>query len=265
MALANELVNRFSRSLAEAGYSARILRREGERTALTPSVGELLILVDVDSVLEWLDLHEKVADVCRHNLSEHTIFSMAPVRLGRAVASYAVKVITDVFPEPDVREWSEVSFTYEALGEIVRSGISGLCEMSGVLSSLQTDQLHAAEQAALDHAATRAREAYEELENLLAEHDDDRVLAEVSATYAGFAESIEREAAEVGEAGRTNRSFAASMLKGLNGETNETWLAVHLMLVACAEWDVEPTDGWSRLGLDDDSEPVDDGPADRTS
>ena len=164
-----------------------------------------------------------------------------------------------------MREWSEVSFTYEALGEIVRNGISGLCEVSGVLSSLQTNQLHDAEQAALDHAATRAREAYDELDNVLAEHEDDRVLAEVSATYAGFAESIEREAAEFGEAGRTNRSFAASMLQGLNGETNDTWVTVHFILVACAEWDVEPTDAWSRLGLDDDSEPVEDGPSDRAS
>lgn len=240
--------DRVERSLAAAGFTAKVLRREGQPTADVWPNDELLVLVDVTSIPGWLRCAQQVIDLCRQHLPDRISFLMAPVRRGRVVASYGLNVISNAFPDADsVKAWLGIDFLEEALGDTVRRGVSGLLEASGIISSIRGDEIHDVEMAALDAAASQARETYEYLEGLAAQRESDQLLREVLGAYAQLAQTVEDEAAILREGRRIEHSIAASHITGMHGEESEVFAAIVGMTAACAEWDVDPSNAWARF------------------
>jgi hypothetical protein len=246
-ARAGAVPRRVERSLAAAGFNARVLRRLQEPNAYSWPSDELLILVDVPSIPEWIRRTQQVADLCRQQLPERISFLMAPARNGYVVASYGVKVISSVFPDDSVRTWPNLNLLDEVLGGIVRQGVSGLLEASGIIASIRGEQIHEIEVAALDAVTARARETFEQLVRLTSEHPNDRLLAEIFDAFASLAKTVEDEAAALREGRPVQCSVAAAFINGMRGEQNEIFSTVIGMFVACAEWDIDPNEAWDRF------------------
>jgi hypothetical protein len=246
---ARVVLDRVERSLVAAGFGASVLRREGEPTAHAWPSEELLILVNVASVVDWLLRVQQIADLCRQQLPDHISFLMAPVRGGRVVASYGVKVISNVLPDDSVKTWPDLDLLDEALGDTVRRGVSGLIEASGIVASVRGDEIHDTEMAAVDAAALRARET---CEHLATQHEDDQLLREVFGGFTELAQKVEDEASAVRDSRRVKHSVAASIIAGMRGEENELFATMLGLFAACAEWDVDPIDAWTRFELQAD-------------
>lgn len=246
-ARAQAVLDQLERALVAADVSAQVVHRNRDRTTDAWITNDLLVLVEVPSVVDWLQRCEHIADLCRRYLPDRISFRMAPVRCGRVVASYGVQVVTTVFPDDSVKTWPGLNLLEETLGDSVRRGFSGLCEASSIVASIRGDQLHDLEVEALDAAALRARETHEHLTRLTAQHETDQLLHEMLNTFTAFAQTVEDEATALREGNQVERSLAALCITGINGDTNEVIAALTATLAACAEWDVDPIDAWERF------------------
>jgi hypothetical protein len=246
-ARARAAMHRVERALAAAGFNARVLRRIQEPNAYSWPTDELLVLIDVTSVPYWVRHTQQIADLCRQQLPERISFLMAPVRNRHVVASYGVKVVSNFFPDDTVRTWPNLKLLDEVLGGIVRQGVSGLLEASGVIASIRGEQIHDIEMTALDAAALRARKTSEQLARLASQHPNDRLLAEVFDAFADLAQAVEDEAAALREGKPVQRGVAATFINGMRGEPNEVFTTIIGMFAACAEWDIDPIGAWGRF------------------
>lgn len=244
---AQAVLGKVERALANAGFTVRVLRQEGEPSGHTWPSGDVLVLVDVASGLDWLKHVQRLAALCRQQLPHLISFLMAPVRNGSVLASYGVKVISDIFPDDSVKTWPGLKLLEETLGDIVRRGFTGLCEASGIIASIRGDEIHDVEMAALGAAALQARETFEYLDNLASEREEDQLLLEVLVAFGGLAKRVEDEAAALREGTPTERGVAASFIAGLGGEESDVLPVMISMLAACAEWDTDPNDAWIRF------------------
>src|SRR5207247_1890335 len=86
-------VTKLARVLADAGYGARVLRRDTEPESHRWPSDDFLVLVDMPSIFAWQREGDALAELCRPLLEDRVIFYMAPVRDGKVVGSFGVKVI----------------------------------------------------------------------------------------------------------------------------------------------------------------------------
>jgi hypothetical protein len=242
------IADRLEDALANAGFSARVLHREGEPDSYRWPSDDFLILIDVSTIYHWLRNLETLANLCRPPLEDRIGFLMAPVRDGRVVASSGVKVIDDVFPDESVRDWPELPLPLleERLADSVRRGLTGLQEASGIIASVCREEIHDDEIVVLQAAVGQAREALQHI-NGLADERDDQLLLELVGTLLELSQRVEDEAAAFGQGQRVDRSLAASVVAGLTGKGDDVFFAQVGMVAACVEWDVEPDGAWVRV------------------
>jgi hypothetical protein len=105
--------------------------------------------------------------------------------------------------------------------------------------------LHNDEAAAIQTGFRRARQALERVSDLANGHDD-RVVTETQSKLAGLIERVEYEAASLADGQPSDRGFAASLLAGMRGDSDEAYLYQYVIVGACIEWDTAPDGAWDR-------------------
>lgn len=244
------VADELEQTLSNGGFSARVLHCELENGPYCWPSDDFLVLVEVPTLVVWQQSIETLADLCRPALQDRIGFQIAPVRNGKTVSSFAAKVYEErIFPDTSVSDWPELPFPLldEPLGDVAREALGGLNDASAIVGSVRRDEIHPEELAALESAHKRARNALNDIEQLTAGHDD-QLLAEVQATLDELARLVDTEIATVGSGERVDRSMAASMLAALKGgDRDEIFFAQAGMLVACAEWDIDPAGAWERV------------------
>lgn len=234
--------------LSDAGYVARVVHREGELDSYCWPSDDFLVLTDAKMIVDWQQNIEKIADICRPFLADRIGFYMAPVRSGHVVASFAVKVIKNIFPSEEVRDWPELPLplAVENLGDIVRRGVVALQEASGIIASTSRIVMHDDEAFAFDAAIARANEVLAAVQTL-AKDSQDRLVIDIAATMAYFGQMVEEEGSALASGKRSHGSLAASWLAGLGGDGDDLFFVLVGVLLACTEWDVEPEGAWLRV------------------
>lgn len=239
--------SRVEQELEKAGFAATVRRRAGAPQSHRWPSDDFLVLVDVPTIFAWQQSIDGLTDVCRPLLEDRIGFLIAPVRDGRVVASFGVKVLTNVFPAAEeVGEWAEISLLDECLGELMRRGFAGVDEASSIIASLTGDVLHDDEAAALEAAFAHAREALQELDGLNSAGGD-QLLLEVEATLVDTFRAVEDELKAVADGNPVPRGVAAAMLDSLNGSPDDDFVARIVTAAACVEWDVDADGAWDRV------------------
>ena len=232
--------------LGDAGYSARVLRREGEAESHRWPSDDFLVLVDMSSIFAWQREGDALADLCRPLLDDRVGFYMSPVREAKLVRSFAVKVIQDVFPS-ELGDWPELpSPVEETLYRECGAGLGALAEVSGVLASVRGPEVHEEESAVMVAASQRAQETLRYLEALFA-GTDDPLIREVVVAFLELAGAVEAEAAALADGTPVERGLAASIVHGFKGDRDDVFATYVGLLSCCIEWDVEPIGAWSRF------------------
>jgi hypothetical protein len=236
------------RHLGEAGFRARVLRREGAPESHRWPSDDFLALIEVETIHEWQRNLEALADICRPLLEDRVVFFMAPVRDGRIVASFGVKVISDIFPDDSVGEWPQLplSLLDEGLAAHCRRGLDGLVEVSGVLASVKRSEVHDDEAAVVEAAMARVNEELQYLSDL-AEETDDPLVIEVGGTLLELTRAVEEEAEALTRGSPVPRGIAASIICGFRGEPDDVFWTFIGLASACIEWDVDPAAAWERV------------------
>jgi len=235
-------------TLGSAGFPARVLRRPGETDSPVWPNNDVLVLVEVSTILHWQHGLETVLAICRPALRNRISFLLAPVRDGHIAASYGVKAFEQsAYPSDEVRTWPTLPLPLlnERLGSAVGRALWGLREASGILASLRRDELHDEETAALEQAVDRARVAMEEVPSLAEEHDE--VLVEVHDALMEYSERLKDEADALRRGERVERTLAASLISGLNGEPDELLIDQAGVVAMSLEWDVNPAGVCERI------------------
>lgn len=240
------LARKLERRLREAGYSGRVLRREGEpETHRWPS-DDFLVLVDVPSIFAWQRGSDALVELCRPLLEDRVGFFMAPVRDGKVVGSFAIKVLEHAFPAEEVGAWPGLSLVEETLYQECAAGLAALGEVSGVIASVRGPEVHDDEGAVVDAAWKRAQKTLHYLDDLLVARDDP-LIREVGVAFLELADAVEAEAAALAAGTPVERGLAASVVHGLKGDRDDVFAAFVGILSCCIEWDLEPVGAWSRF------------------
>lgn len=145
-----------------------------------------------------------------------------------------------------MRDWPELPLLQEQVGDTVRRGLIGVHEASGIIASVRRDKVHDEEVAVLQAAVERARQALQQIADLAAERND-QLLDEVGATLLELDQRVQDEAAALSHGQPVDRSLAASLLAGLNGDGDALFFTQVGTVAACVEWDVEPDGAWARV------------------
>ncbi len=223
----------------------------GARASPSRIVGrgdDFLVLVEVPSVFAWQHQLELLVEICRPHLQDRVGFFMAPIREGRVVGSFGVKAFDNVFPAEEVRDWGDLPLptVEESLYRECGAGLNALVEVSGVVASARSSEVHEDEAAVVDIAMTRASETLRFFENL-AVKSEDPLIAELGAAFLDLAQRVEAEAAALAQGTPVERGVAASIIHGLKGDPDDVF-AIYVDMLACSiELDIEPTGAWSRF------------------
>lgn len=235
--------------LARADFPAHVLRRPGEPDSPVWPNDDVLVLVEVPTILHWQQALEALLAICRPALHDRIGFLLAPVRDGHVAASHGVKAFEQsAYPSDEVPAWPALPLPLleERLGDTVRRALGGLHEASGIFASLRRDELHDEETATLERAVERMRAAIDEVADL-AESRDDQQLAEIHGVLVELDDQVEEEAAALARGEPVERPLAASLIDGLHGEPDELFLAQAGIVAASLEWDVDPPGAYERL------------------
>ena len=236
------------RALAEAGYGARVVRREGQPESHRWPSDDFLVLVEVDSIYWWQRELAAIADVCRPLLDDRVGFFMAPIRLERLVGSFAVKVSTEVFADDSVRDWRDLPLPLlnERVTSVCGRGLGALVEVSGVVASVHDSELHDDEAGVVEAAMKQANETLQFFNDLV-EETGHPLLAEVGGALLELARRVEDEAAARAAGAPVERGVAASVVAGLKGDPDEVFATYVGLVAACVEYDVDPGGAWGRF------------------
>jgi hypothetical protein len=237
-------VTKLARVLAHAGYRARVLRRDTEPESHRWPSDDFLVLVDVPSIFAWQREGDALAELCRPLLQDRVVSYMAPVRDGKVVASFAVKIIQDAFPT-ELGDWPELpTLADETLYRECATGLAALGEVSGVMASVHADEVHDDEGAVVEAASRRAQETLRYLEGVL-DQTDDPLIKEIAVAFLDFAHAVEAEAAALAAGEPVDRGFAASLIHGLKGDRDDVFFTYVGLLSCCIEWDIDRAAAWS--------------------
>jgi energy-coupling factor transporter ATP-binding protein EcfA2 len=232
--------------LRKAGFAAQIIRREGQPDSHRWPSDDFLILIETPSIYAWWRKLEAIVDICRPALEDRVGFSIAPIREGHIVGRHAVKVLTDVFPESEIREWSDlpVPFLDERITSTCDRGLSALVEVSGVLASAPYNERHE-EEVAVAKEAMKVASGTLGFFNDLYEKTKDPLILEIGGTLLGLTKRVEEEASALVGGTPVKRGVAASVIHGLKGDADDVYWMYLGLIAACVEWDVDPADAWS--------------------
>lgn len=237
----NVLTKSVTDELARNGVHAHVLMRDDDPGSDRPAQAELLVLIEVASMIEWPQRLATTIDLCRPLLGDRVALLAAPIRDKRIVSSSAVAVLDSVWPDERVRTWPELPFPplEERLGDSLRGGLQGLVEVSGIIATAHQDRLNDAEEAAVRSAVESTNAALESL-GQLRETTRDPVLTELLGVFVTLRSLIQNEAAALAEGTPVSDGLAASMIAGNKGAPDETYNAAVDALAFAAEWDVDP-------------------------
>ena len=242
------VAHRLEHLLTDGGFAAQVLRRPGEPESHRWPSDDFLILVEVPSIFAWQRELEGLVELCRPLLEDRVGFFMAPVRDGKVVVASAVKVFEDAFPAEEVREWPDLPLPLvdDDLHAECGAGLGALVEVSGVVASVRSSEVHDDEAAVVELAMKRANETLRHLETIAAATDDP-LIAELGGAFLELAQAVEAEAAGLAEGKPVARGVAASVIHGLKGDPDDVF-ATYIGMLACAiEWDIDPDGAWSRF------------------
>jgi hypothetical protein len=243
------LAVRLEARLEKRGWHAHVVRRSGPSDASRWPSDDFLIVVEVGTIFVWQRQIEQLAELCRPLLSDRISFLMVPARQGRAVSSCGVEVIIDIFPTDKVNQWSELlplPLLDEQAGDNLRRGLDGVQEASAILASVRGSEVHDDEVEVLKAAVARAHAAVDYFDRLAAETDDP-LIREVEGILLELLGAVEGEAEALANGSPVARSVAASLIRGLQGDGDEAFVAQVLAAAACVEWDAEPTGACQRV------------------
>jgi hypothetical protein len=206
------------------------------------------VLIVVDSIYNWQSVLAETVDICRPLLKDQISFFVAPVRLERIVSSFAVKVITNIFPDDTVREWPNLPLAVldERVTTECRRGLEALTEISGIIASVRGNELHDEEAAALKAALQQVNETLRFFDELI-EETNHPLIAEISGALLELDRQVEDEAAAVEAGTPVAHGFAASVISGLRGEANDIFSTYIGMITACVDYDIDPSSAWDRF------------------
>ncbi len=235
--------------LREQDFSAQVLRRANEADSYRWPGDDFLVLVEAETIYDWQLSLDTLAEICRPLLADRIGFLMAPVRDGRVVGSYRVKVFDKVFPTDEVLTWPELPLPLldEQLADALRKGLAALHEASGIVASVRSDEVHDDEGEVLEAACARAREVLHYIDDLLTENPDERLLGEVEGVLLDLSKTVEEEAATLANGQPVERSIAESFIAGAKGDGDDVFFAQIGAVAAAVEWDVEPKGAWERV------------------
>jgi hypothetical protein len=236
------------KALGEAGYEARVIRREGEPESHRWPSDEFLVLLEIESIYSWQRQLPKIVELCRPLLKDHLGFVMAPVRQEQIVSSFAVKVIINIFPDDTVRQWPNLplSLLDERVTAECRRCLDALTEISGVVASIRGSEVHDEEVAVLDAAMEQANKTLRFFHEIV-EETNHPLLGEIEGTLSELAQQVENEAAALAAGAPVTNGVAASIITGLKGETNDIFGTYIGLITACVEYDVDPGCAWDRF------------------
>jgi hypothetical protein len=244
----NSVAERLESALRDAGFAAQVLRREGQPEAHRWPSDDFLVLVNVPSIFDWQLKLEPLVELCRPFLEDRVGFFIAPVRDASVVGSYGVTVFENAFPTEEVRDWPGLPLPLldEILYRECGVGLAALVEVSGVIASVRSSEVHDDEAAVVDVGMSRATETLRYLEGLAAKTNDP-LIAELGHAFLDLAQRVEAEAGALAQGKPVDRGVAASIVHGLKGDADDVFPIYIDILACCIEWDIEPGEAWARF------------------
>lgn len=219
------------RQCRSTGLRANVLRdhRDG------PATDELAVTVELGSLLEWPDAVSRLQAVLSVERPLGETYLMIPLRNGRPVPSLAMKLITTVWPSPDLGEWaslladpypSPLTDTFED-AQMALQTVSGICHLP------EEQQGDHAVQAAAEAAASQFVEAHEALLNMRS----DPLIDELVSILETLATRVQAELSGTNTGPSVAEQIASGALQG--GDTDEFVTIVGARYFAL-EWDIDP-------------------------
>ncbi|HEX8084555.1 MAG TPA: hypothetical protein VF529_09715 [Solirubrobacteraceae bacterium] len=236
------VARRVERQLAKDGYKATVIRREGPPDSFRWPNDDFLILIESESMFRWLGDAERVAVICRPLLRDRLGFVIAPVRLGRVIASGGFKVFDDsVCPTDDVRGYEGLPLPVldEKLADALRNGIDAAAEASGIVAVSVGRSLHPEERAALASATARAQDAHDHFATRVDESGHE-VIAEITDVLLKILAYVNEEIDARNRDEPLEDTIAASMLSGLTDTPDAVFREVVGASTMAIEFDVAP-------------------------
>ena len=243
--------------LSRNGHQCQVISRASELDSPYWPQDELLVLVEVETILAWGPALDDLVAIVSPRLTNSPPFLMAPVRDERIVGSCAVRVIGGN-PHPavhDLGSWPELPspLLAETAREMYTAAVDSLADISAILAALRPTsdatgvQVHDHEFDQLQATRDRASESFERFRAFVAEHPHDELLAEAEEVLIAFAESVEDESDARNEGGPPWTGLACELLNGLDGSESDLW-TTHLGAVALLiEWDIDPQEAGRML------------------
>jgi hypothetical protein len=237
--------NAVVRALGKAGYRARVVRREAQlKSHVWPST-EFLFLIEMDSMFHWEREMTNMIDICMPALSDRAGFFIAPIRMRRIVGSCGVKVDPEVISNEPVRDWPDLPMRLldEPVTAMLRRGLDALVEASGILASIQGNEIHDEEAAALKVALDQA-DATRRFFHDIVEETQHPLLLELHTAFLELDQTVTREGYAQIDGEPVQRGVAASIVAGIKGDINDVFLTYYWMLAASVEYDADPEGAW---------------------
>ena len=237
-------VRRLQARLARDGNTARVITAPvevGEAIEWPPT--ELLVLVDVPSLLYYYQELDATQAVCRSVLGDLAAFYIAPMRRGRLVATDVYRVIRDRFPHTVPDGWLPEGNLPATLDQptavAYQACIEAIVELSGILSAWVDGDRPRAEAAALEAATDTLDEAHNAFTQLLTAGDP--VMDQARGVVAYLADSIRDEAALRQNGEVPSDSIAAAFISAMcHGQSSDLIGLVSGARILLTEWAVDP-------------------------
>ncbi len=211
------------------------------------------IAVDVAEFSVWFQQQEALVGALRSVLDQ-VGFSMAPRRGGLVVGSLAIQVYSNVHPDPSAEGWAETGFQLlnERLVGLVRDVLASLYEMSGIVASLTAGEIHPDEKQAFDAANESVLEGIAGIEGCGGSPGDD-LLTEIRGSLDELQEQVRNEVEAWKSGAPVEQAIAAIAMEGLRGKSSDLRDTEAGLVLAAAEFDIDPRDAWDRVFGDDAS------------
>jgi hypothetical protein len=238
------LTKRVREHLANAGQSATVAWPEDIRASGDGPV----ILVELESMFVWATQLEEIVALCRPAVGDQVGFTVAPVRSGRVVGSFAVKVSSGIYPTEDLRASPELPLPLldESLGDTFREGMGAVVATSAIVATLRPDGVHDAETRALEAVTGRAQNAQQSIATMVTERPCE-TLDEVQDCLLSLAGLVDGEIDARNRQAPRRDTVAASILTGLRGTPDGLFGQCMAVAALCAEHGVDPQESWKLL------------------
>ncbi len=193
------------------------------------------ITVELASLLEWSEAMATLAQVLDADRPFDETYLLVPTRLRRAVPEFAMQMITECWPSPDVEPWAaELGESHSThLLDAFTSAHLALQTVSGVQHLPDEQRGHELVSATSDAAADRFDSARSEIDECAPGPVRDALLEVLD----DLAHQVEAEQGDTG----SGQSLAERLTDGLaTGDTSQELQALHVARSLAQEWDIDP-------------------------